>query len=249
MHRAHRVRRREDRHPGNALELLPPTSRWHPVDLSAVSSSTFATAPSADGAFDVRRGKPFGFTSACTTATPSSTSSTSSTRSIRRAAATSLWITSAVDTGGQRKWFDEHPRWTRHFTPTPASWLNQIECWFSILARHILRRGSFTSTDEPTSRENRRLRCSVPRDRPAPSAGPTAWKSRDEPAKLRPRGTRAAMRRFPAVGRGKGRPEKTGGDRRGARTRLVDHHTRAPVGFQRRDCGDRAEDHGPRSAQ
>ena len=33
-----------------------------------------------------------------------------------------------------------------HFTPKHASWLNQIEIWFSILARKLLRRASFTST-------------------------------------------------------------------------------------------------------
>jgi len=32
------------------------------------------------------------------------------------------------------------------FTPRHASWLNQVEIWFSILARRVLRRGSFTST-------------------------------------------------------------------------------------------------------
>jgi transposase len=38
----------------------------------------------------------------------------------------------------------EH-RITFHFTPKHASWLNQIEIWFSILARKLLRRGNFTS--------------------------------------------------------------------------------------------------------
>ena len=33
----------------------------------------------------------------------------------------------------------------RGFTPKHASWLNQIEICFSILARKLLRRGSFTS--------------------------------------------------------------------------------------------------------
>ena len=33
-----------------------------------------------------------------------------------------------------------------HFTPKHASWLNQIETWFSILVRKLLRRGNFTST-------------------------------------------------------------------------------------------------------
>ena len=34
------------------------------------------------------------------------------------------------------------------FTPKHASWLNQIEIWFSILARKLLRRGSFTSQQD-----------------------------------------------------------------------------------------------------
>jgi len=46
------------------------------------------------------------------------------------------------------EWLDEHPRWTLHFTPKHASWLNQIECAFSILGKHVLARGSFASLDE-----------------------------------------------------------------------------------------------------
>ena len=34
---------------------------------------------------------------------------------------------------------------TFHFTPKHASWMNQIEIWFSILARKLLRRGNFNS--------------------------------------------------------------------------------------------------------
>ena len=34
------------------------------------------------------------------------------------------------------------------YTPKHSSWLNQIEIWFSILVRRLLKRGSFTSTDE-----------------------------------------------------------------------------------------------------
>lgn len=33
------------------------------------------------------------------------------------------------------------------YTPKHCSWLNQIECWFSILVRRALRRGSFSSTE------------------------------------------------------------------------------------------------------
>jgi hypothetical protein len=40
---------------------------------------------------------------------------------------------------------DTSRRITFHFTPKHASWLNQIEIWFSILVRKLLRRGNFTS--------------------------------------------------------------------------------------------------------
>jgi len=35
-----------------------------------------------------------------------------------------------------------------HYTPKHSSWLNQIELWFSILARKVIRRGNFTSQDD-----------------------------------------------------------------------------------------------------
>jgi len=41
---------------------------------------------------------------------------------------------------------DKRHRITFHFTPKHASWLNQIEIWFSILVRKVIRRGNFTST-------------------------------------------------------------------------------------------------------
>jgi transposase len=47
-----------------------------------------------------------------------------------------------------RAWLEAHPRWHFHFTPTHASWLNQIELWFSILSRRLLRRGIFKSKDD-----------------------------------------------------------------------------------------------------
>jgi transposase len=40
-------------------------------------------------------------------------------------------------------WLAKHPRFTFHFTPTSASWMNQIETWFGILTRQALPRGSF----------------------------------------------------------------------------------------------------------
>ena len=35
-----------------------------------------------------------------------------------------------------------------HYTPKHASWMNQVEIWLSILARKLLKRGSFTSVDD-----------------------------------------------------------------------------------------------------
>lgn len=35
-----------------------------------------------------------------------------------------------------------------HYTPKHCSWLNQVEIWFSILMRKVLRRGNFTSTED-----------------------------------------------------------------------------------------------------
>lgn len=34
------------------------------------------------------------------------------------------------------------------YVPKHTSWLNQIECWFSILVRRLIRHGNFTSTDD-----------------------------------------------------------------------------------------------------
>ena len=40
-------------------------------------------------------------------------------------------------------WLKRHPNVHFHFTPTGASWLNQVEVWFSILSRAALKRGKF----------------------------------------------------------------------------------------------------------
>lgn len=39
-----------------------------------------------------------------------------------------------------------------HYTPKHASWMNQVEIWLSILTRKVLRRGSFTSIADLTTR-------------------------------------------------------------------------------------------------
>src|SRR3974390_3258077 len=45
-------------------------------------------------------------------------------------------------------WLLEHPNVHFHFTPTSASWLNQVEIWFGILSRKALRGLSTKSTTE-----------------------------------------------------------------------------------------------------
>ena len=45
-------------------------------------------------------------------------------------------------------WFDKRPRWHRHFTPTSASWLNQVERFFALLTERQIKRGAHRSTAE-----------------------------------------------------------------------------------------------------
>jgi transposase len=46
----------------------------------------------------------------------------------------------------------ENPRVHLHYTPTHASWLNQVELFFSILERRLLRRGEFESVEHLAER-------------------------------------------------------------------------------------------------
>jgi transposase len=60
-------------------------------------------------------------------------------------------ITDNLSTRGTREvqdWLGAHPRWRFQFTPTHASWLNQIEIFFSILWRRLLKHGIFTSEQD-----------------------------------------------------------------------------------------------------
>ena len=43
------------------------------------------------------------------------------------------------------QWLARHPRWTFHFTPTSASWINAVEGFFARLAKRRLKRGVFHS--------------------------------------------------------------------------------------------------------
>jgi len=46
---------------------------------------------------------------------------------------------------GNDAWLAAHPNVTFHFTPTSASWLNQVEIWFGIFSRKALAGASFAS--------------------------------------------------------------------------------------------------------
>jgi transposase len=56
-----------------------------------------------------------------------------------------------------RKWLARHPRWTFHFTPTSASWLNAVEGFFATLTKRRLKRGVFQSVVDLQAAINRFL--------------------------------------------------------------------------------------------
>ena len=47
-----------------------------------------------------------------------------------------------------KEWVESHDNVFIHFTPTHASWLNQIELWFSIMSRRVLKQGVFKSVKD-----------------------------------------------------------------------------------------------------
>lgn len=70
-------------------------------------------------------------------------------------------------------WLAEHPSVHFHFTPTSASWLNQVEIWFSIFTRKTLRGASFASTAELV----RAIEAFIAAYNP--SASPFVWRKRE----------------------------------------------------------------------
>lgn len=52
----------------------------------------------------------------------------------------------------QDRWLARHKNVQLHFTPTHASWLNQVEVWFSILSQQALAGSSFTSPQQVRER-------------------------------------------------------------------------------------------------
>ena len=95
-----------------------------------------------------------------------------------------------------RAWLARHDRWTFHYTPTSASWLNAVEGFFAKLTRRRLQRGVFHSLVDLQAAINRYLAEHNQRPKPfvwtaEPEANPgqgQAWASnvRDNPL-VRPR--------------------------------------------------------------
>jgi transposase len=47
-----------------------------------------------------------------------------------------------------RDWLAKRPRWQVHFTPTGASWINQVERFFALITDKQIRRGVHTSVQK-----------------------------------------------------------------------------------------------------
>lgn len=67
-----------------------------------------------------------------------------------------------------RGWLQKRPRYHLHFTPTHASWLNQVERWFALLTQRQIKRGSHTSVQELEAA----IREFITIQSQSPSAGP-----------------------------------------------------------------------------
>jgi putative transposase len=51
-----------------------------------------------------------------------------------------------------KRWLAARPRYHVHYTPTYASWLNQVEIWFNIITQKAIRRGTFKSVKDLVSK-------------------------------------------------------------------------------------------------
>ncbi len=77
-----------------------------------------------------------------------------------------------------RAWLVEHPRFVAHYTPKHASWVNQVELFFSILTRKVLKRGSFSGRDDLVDKIMRFI------IKHNDTAKPFAWTYSGEPLKV-----------------------------------------------------------------
>ena len=68
-----------------------------------------------------------------------------------------------------KAWLARRPRYHLHYTPTYASWINQVERWFGLITQQAIRRGSFSSVKELTRKINAFV------ERYNADASPFAW--------------------------------------------------------------------------
>jgi transposase len=54
-----------------------------------------------------------------------------------------------------KAWLARHRRFHIHYTPTYASWLNQVERWFALITQQAIRRDSFRSVRELVAKIDR----------------------------------------------------------------------------------------------
>jgi putative transposase len=59
-----------------------------------------------------------------------------------------------------KRWLAARPRFSVHFTPTYASWLNQVEIWFNRITQQAIRRGTFRSVKELVEKIDQYVRTS-----------------------------------------------------------------------------------------
>ena len=123
--------------------------RWPRASPSGAPTTTRATARRRS----LRRwtSPPARSSARCTAATAAA-SSCSSCAPSRPTCRRRLDIHLVMDNYGTHKtptirdWFARNPRFHVHFTPTSASWLNQVERWFATLTQNYIRRGTHRST-------------------------------------------------------------------------------------------------------
>jgi len=70
-------------------------------------------------------------------------------------------------------WLAQHPNVHFHFTPTSASWLNQVEIWFGIFSRKALRGASFKNPEELREAIEAYIKAY------GPTAKPFVWRKRE----------------------------------------------------------------------
>ena len=122
--------------------------RWRPAAPSATASSTTDTARSrCTPRLNTKTGEIIGQTVPRHTseAFVDFLSDVLATQPPRRDIHVIVDNLSAHKTKRVQAFLEAHPRVHLHFTPTYASWLNQVELWFGKIERDLLARGIFTS--------------------------------------------------------------------------------------------------------